>query len=172
MFNLQQLPRSVQILHSVPVELRSGSAPFGLQSYVPLLAALDSRLQSYIVKEQKDALDNLCNSVGFVGVGSSNVLHRFRANSRPVSHCVGSNGISPASGTQGCLVYEIYLSVMQHRYGLGSGLLLRLQESKNMPLVNVVIALIVVGVLLWLNQYVYPHGLRHQDHSECSDCGC
>ena len=41
-----------------------------------------------------------------------------------------------------------------------------------MPLINIVIALIVVGVALWLINNVHPHGLQHQDDSECSGCRC
>ena len=41
-----------------------------------------------------------------------------------------------------------------------------------MPLINIVIALIVVGVAFVADQYVHPHGLQHQDHSECGGCGC
>jgi hypothetical protein len=40
-----------------------------------------------------------------------------------------------------------------------------------MPLVSIVIALIVVGVVLWLINNVHPHGLQHQDYSEYSHCG-
>jgi hypothetical protein len=72
------------------------------------LDALDLRLQLSIVKEQKDALDNLCNSAGFVGIGNGNLLYRRRADSRPVGRCVGSNGNSPDSGAEDCVVLETY----------------------------------------------------------------
>jgi len=36
-----------------------------------------------------------------------------------------------------------------------------------MPLVQVVIVLIVVGVLLWLVLQLYPYGRLHQEHPEC-----
>jgi len=34
-----------------------------------------------------------------------------------------------------------------------------------MPLINIVIALIIVGVALWLINRFYPHGLQHLDDS-------
>jgi CobQ-like glutamine amidotransferase family enzyme len=52
-------------------------------------------------EEQKDALDNLYNFAGFVGCGIGNLIHRRRADSHPVGHCVGSNGNPPDSGAQG-----------------------------------------------------------------------
>jgi hypothetical protein len=64
-----------------------------------------------MAKEQKDALDNLYNFAGFVGCGIGNLVHRRRADSHPVGHCVGSNGNPPDSGAQGSWLAPIVASV-------------------------------------------------------------
>jgi hypothetical protein len=88
---------------------------------------------------ENNALDNLCSSAGFVGVGNGNLLHRRRADSHPVGAWFDSAGIPPDSGAQGAWL------------GPSS----RLGEKK-MPLINIVIALIVVGVALWLINNFIP----------------
>jgi hypothetical protein len=52
----------------------------------------------------KNALDNLYNSAGFVGVGIGDLLHRRWADSHPVGGCFGSNGNPAASGAQSHLI--------------------------------------------------------------------
>ena len=41
-----------------------------------------------------------------------------------------------------------------------------------MPLINIVVALIVVGVALWLINNFVPMAREHQDHFEFSGRGC
>jgi hypothetical protein len=136
----------------VPAVRRLARSP-----HVAQLAALDPRLQSCIAKEKKDALDNLRDFADFVGVGNGNLLHRRRADSHPVGHRFGSIGNPPASGTQGCLVHDLHASVLHQAGDWAADCYLRLLESKkNMPLVNIVIALIVVGVALWLINTFIP----------------
>jgi hypothetical protein len=48
-----------------------------------------------------NALDHLRHSSGFVGFGIGNFLHRGRADSPFVGGCLGSDGHSPDTGTQG-----------------------------------------------------------------------
>jgi hypothetical protein len=121
--------------------------------HVAQFADLDLHLHSCFAKEQKDALDNLWNSFGFVDVGNGNLVHRFGADSHPFSRCGSSNGNPPDSGTQACRL----ITSIRRRHG-GAGRRMRLEvagEEKHMPLVNIVIALIVVGVALWLiNTYI------------------
>jgi hypothetical protein len=89
----------VQILHLTsseqPPRQRAARLLFG---HVSQLAALGTRLQSCIAKEQKDALDNLSDFAGFVGVG--NLLHSWWADSPPVSHWFSSGGNPADSGAQ------------------------------------------------------------------------
>jgi hypothetical protein len=99
---------------------------------------VDPRLPLHITKEQKDALDNLHNFAGFVGLGNGHRLHCRRTDSPPVAGGRGGNAIPPDSGTQGCLVAS------------------NLRRVKQMPLINIVIALIVVGVALWLINTFIP----------------
>jgi hypothetical protein len=99
---------------------------------------VDLCLQLRIAKEQKDALDNLYNPAGFVGPGDGHRLHRRWADSPAVAGGGGGNAISSVSGTQGCLVAS------------------NLWRVKQMPLINIVIALIVVGVALWLINNFIP----------------
>src|SRR6185369_7224587 len=56
-------------------------------------------LASCMAKEQKDALDNLCNSAGFMGVGNGNLLHCWWVDSPPVSHRFSGAGNPADSGT-------------------------------------------------------------------------
>ena len=106
---MQQLPGSGQILHPAPEELPGLAEPAGARAapYGARVAALDPRMLSRSPKEQKDALDNLCGSSGIVVAGTRNLLYGRRADSRPVSHCVDSNGNSPVSGAQDRLVRGI-----------------------------------------------------------------
>jgi hypothetical protein len=129
--DVQQRPRQVQILHP------GGSALTGA-SRQARNTAVDPRLPLHIAKEQKDALDNLHNFAGFVGLGNSHRLHCRRTDSPPVAGGRGGNGIPSGSGTQGCLVAS------------------NLRRVKQMPLINIVIALIVVGVALWLINNFIP----------------
>jgi hypothetical protein len=100
-FDLHELPGSVQILHLAPVEFPIRqcadwpAVPMYLNS--PLWTRACS---SCIAKEKNDALDNLSGSVGFVGVGNGDFLHRRRADSHSVGGCVGSVGIPGDSGAQ------------------------------------------------------------------------
>jgi hypothetical protein len=64
-----------------------------------------------IAKEKNDALDNLCGFVDFVGSGNGHLVHRRRADSHPVGHCVGSNGNPPDSGAQGSWLAPIVAGV-------------------------------------------------------------
>jgi predicted membrane protein len=106
---------------------------------------LDIPLHSCIAKEQEHALDNLSGSTGFVVPRARHLLHGRRVDSHPVGRGTGDRCIATVPRPQGCLVHEA-----KHR-----GLLLANQESRIMPLINIVIALIVVGVALWLiNTYV------------------
>src|ERR1017187_2184721 len=82
---------------------------------------LDPRLQSCIAKEQKDALDNLCNSAGFVGSGNAHLLYRGRPDSRPVSGCAGGNGNPPDSGTQDSWLTRLMRWVDSKRLGFPRG---------------------------------------------------
>jgi hypothetical protein len=100
--------------------------------------AVDPRLPLHITKEQKDALDNLHNFAGFVGLGNGHRLHCRRFDSPAVTGGRGGNGIPSGSGTQAGLVAS------------------KLRRIKEMPLINIVIALIVVGVALWLINTFIP----------------
>jgi predicted membrane protein len=96
-------------------------------------------------------LDNLRDPSGFVVVGIGNLLHRRRADSHSVGCCVSDNGIPSDSGTQ-----DPWLDAASFPR-LGSGLLLNVfGEYKDMPLVNIVVALIVVGLALWLINNFIP----------------
>jgi hypothetical protein len=96
------------------------------------------------------ALDNLYTSAGFVGAGNGHLLHRRRTASHFVGDCVGHHGDAPDSGTQSYLANG-------RGWRLGNGLLLKVAgDQKHMPLINIVIALIVVGVALWLINNFIP----------------
>jgi hypothetical protein len=105
-FDVQQLSGSVQILHLAPGKLPEPAEPDGAQSYSVRLPALDPRMQWGIPKEQKDALDNLRSSSGFVGAGNGHLLYRRRADSPFVSHRADSAGISFVSRAQDRLTNE------------------------------------------------------------------
>ena len=103
--DLQQLPWSMQILHLVSLEQRVRRRAGCLAVVIiSRLAALGMRLHSYIAKEQLDALDNLCNSVGFVGVGNGYRIHGWWVYPSPVSHRFSRRRNPTLSGTQG---YEL-----------------------------------------------------------------
>lgn len=40
-----------------------------------------------------------------------------------------------------------------------------------MPVVDIVVALIVVRRSAVADQYLHPHGVRHQDHTQCRGSG-
>jgi hypothetical protein len=98
------------------------------------------------LKEQKDALDNLCGSAGVMGVGDGHLLHRWRPDSPPVGLCVDRHADPLDSGTQG--------SWLAPR--LASGVLLEVAgEGTKMPLLTIVVTLVVIGVVLYLiNNYI------------------
>jgi predicted membrane protein len=85
-------------------------------------------------EEQKDALDNLRNSAGFVGVGNGYCLHRLRVDSHPFSAGADRDGNPSDSRAKTD----------------------RLRRINSMPLINIVITLIVVGVVLWLINNFIP----------------
>jgi hypothetical protein len=119
----------------------SGGAPVRRSPHIAQLADLDLRLQLSAAKEREDALDNLRNSAGVVGVGNGHLLHRRRPDSHPVGGCLGRPGIPSDSRPQ-----DSWLAV-----ALKSS-----RRIKKMPLINIVIALIIVGVALWLINNFIP----------------
>jgi hypothetical protein len=107
-------------------------------------------------KEQKDALDNLYNPAGFVGVGNGSLLYRWRADSHPFGRCCGGTGNPPVSGTQACLVSTAHLTGVYQAVDWVSDCCLSIRRAKEMPLINIVIVLIVAGVALWLINNFIP----------------
>jgi hypothetical protein len=99
----------------------------------------------HLQRRNNDALDNLCNSAGAVGARNAHLLYRLRDDSHPSGRGTGS-GIDPCDpGTQD-----------RRLAALGSRWLREVRREENkMPLINLVIVLIVVGVALWLiNTYI------------------
>src|ERR1700690_1431251 len=102
-----------------------------------MAAALDLRLHSRPRRRNRDALDNLCDSTGALGVGDGNVLHRRWVAPPLVGLCVDRHGGAPDSGTQS-------------RWLVGwSG------RGNTMPLLSIVVTLVVIGVVMYLiNRYI------------------
>jgi hypothetical protein len=108
----------------------------------PLARRFGPALAFDSLEEQKDALDNLRGSAGVVAVGDGDLLYRRRAAAPAVGFCLGGNGDTPGSGAEGCRLRQ---QVAARHTG----------EYTNMPLLNIVFVLIVVGVALWaINRYI------------------
>jgi len=112
---------------------------------------LDPHLQPCTAKEKNDALDNLSGSAGSVGFRNGHLLHRRRADSRPAGHWLDPAGSPRDSGTQ-----DLYLAQFRGPPAIGQRIATSQLGEKKMPLINIVIALIVVGVALWLINNFIP----------------
>jgi hypothetical protein len=63
-------------------------------------AALDLHMHSGIAQGAKDALDNLRDSTGVVGLGTRHILYRRRTDPHSIDRRFGSARNPPGSGTQ------------------------------------------------------------------------
>ena len=63
-------------------------------------AALDLHMQSLIAQGAKDALDNLRDSTGVVGLGTRDILYRRRTDPHSIGRRFGGARNPSGSGTQ------------------------------------------------------------------------
>lgn len=121
----------MQILHLVRLNGRSAVA-FARTTVAPAKFRRFGHTHAFVNREgAKDALDNLRNPVGPLGVGNADGLHRLRADPYPA----GSGGGHPVNSTRsGAQTYELVRGLRDIDRPRG--------ELNNMPLTNIVHALI------------------------------